>query len=81
MHKCTKCGTEFEGKFCPECGTKWVEPVDPNASHTAPNAVPNGLNLLTRTLPTRAKSVEWFLKVNFVRNAGRNLMKLLLRMS
>ena len=33
MHKCTKCGTEFEGKFCPECGAKWVEPVDPNASH------------------------------------------------
>ncbi len=23
MHKCTNCGTEFEGKFCPECGTKW----------------------------------------------------------
>ena len=21
MNKCTKCGTEFEGKFCPECGT------------------------------------------------------------
>ena len=33
MHKCTKCGTEFEGKFCPECGAKWVEPVDPNAAH------------------------------------------------
>ncbi len=22
MHKCHKCGTEFEGKICPECGTK-----------------------------------------------------------
>ncbi len=21
MHKCNKCGTEFEGKFCPQCGT------------------------------------------------------------
>ena len=26
MHKCTKCGQEFEGNFCPECGTKWVDP-------------------------------------------------------
>ena len=25
MHKCNKCGTEFEGKFCPECGTKWED--------------------------------------------------------
>ncbi len=24
MHKCM-CGTEFEGKFCPNCGTKWEE--------------------------------------------------------
>ena len=23
MNKCSKCGTEFEGKFCPECGTKY----------------------------------------------------------
>ena len=26
MHKCLKCGQEFEGKFCPECGTKWIDP-------------------------------------------------------
>lgn len=26
MHKCLNCGKEFEGKFCPECGTKWVDP-------------------------------------------------------
>lgn len=25
MHKCFKCGTEFEGNFCPECGTKRQE--------------------------------------------------------
>ena len=25
MHKCFKCGAEFEGKFCPECGTQWQE--------------------------------------------------------
>ena len=25
MHKCSKCGHEFEGKFCPECGEKYVD--------------------------------------------------------
>lgn len=25
MHKCNQCGTEFEGKFCPECGTRFPE--------------------------------------------------------
>ena len=25
MHKCPYCGAEFEGKFCPECGTQWQE--------------------------------------------------------
>lgn len=25
MNKCTNCGTEFDGKFCPECGQKWVD--------------------------------------------------------
>lgn len=25
MHRCIKCNTEFEGKFCPECGTKRQE--------------------------------------------------------
>ena len=26
MNKCRKCGKEFEGNFCPECGEK-VEPI------------------------------------------------------
>ena len=25
MHKCSNCGNEFEGKFCPECGTPLEE--------------------------------------------------------
>ena len=25
MHKCTKCGKEFDGKFCPECGERFVD--------------------------------------------------------
>lgn len=25
QHKCYKCGTEFDGNFCPECGEKWLE--------------------------------------------------------
>lgn len=25
MHKCPECGQEFDGKFCPECGTLWQE--------------------------------------------------------
>ena len=25
MHKCFRCGTEFEGYYCPECGTQWQE--------------------------------------------------------
>ena len=26
MHTCINCGHEFDGKFCPECGAKWVDP-------------------------------------------------------
>lgn len=26
MHKCLNCGQEFDGKFCPQCGTKWLDP-------------------------------------------------------
>ncbi|MDE7164794.1 MAG: zinc ribbon domain-containing protein [Clostridiales bacterium] len=24
MHQCQKCKAEFEGKFCPGCGTEWI---------------------------------------------------------
>ena len=33
---CPTCGTAASGKFCPECGTKKPEPVDPN-SWTCPS--------------------------------------------
>lgn len=36
--KCTKCGHEFEGKFCPECGT----PVEAAASNSAEMTPLNG---------------------------------------
>ncbi len=35
MHKCTKCGTEFEGNFCPECGEKWYRENDYPACGTS----------------------------------------------
>lgn len=25
QHKCFRCGTEFDGNFCPECGQRWQE--------------------------------------------------------
>ena len=27
MIKCFKCGKEYEGKFCPECGAKYEESI------------------------------------------------------
>ncbi len=37
MHKCSNCGTEFEGKFCPECGAKFNDDkVCPECGITLP---------------------------------------------
>ena len=37
--KCSNCGTEFEGSFCPECGTK--EGIDKSKEETNPDKVYN----------------------------------------
>lgn len=36
--KCPNCGHEFEGKFCPECGTKVDPAAGPAPAYTAPAA-------------------------------------------
>ena len=37
MNKCLKCGAEFEGKFCPKCGTKYeTEKICPECNTTVP---------------------------------------------
>lgn len=36
--KCPNCGHEFEGKFCPECGTKAGPTAGPAPAYTAPAA-------------------------------------------
>ena len=33
MNKCKKCGREFEGKFCPECGEPWRAEVERVCPH------------------------------------------------
>lgn len=40
MHKCTNCGTEFEGNFCTTCGTKYVEPAVAEAAPAQAGNVP-----------------------------------------
>lgn len=37
--KCTKCGNEYDGKFCPECGTP-AEPKETSCSTPAPAPAP-----------------------------------------
>ena len=40
MHKCKNCGKEFDGKFCPECGEKFVakDACPKCGAHHEPNA-------------------------------------------
>lgn len=39
MNKCPKCGAEFEGKFCPNCGEKWEdEKTCPNCGTKLPGS-------------------------------------------
>lgn len=40
MKTCKRCGTVFEGKFCPECGTKWEEPPAPEPVREQPASAP-----------------------------------------
>ncbi|MCI9030921.1 MAG: zinc-ribbon domain-containing protein [Clostridia bacterium] len=40
MNKCTNCGAMFDGKYCPECGTKFVdEKICPECGHTLKSSV------------------------------------------
>jgi uncharacterized membrane protein len=43
MLHCTKCGTQFEGRFCPNCG----EPAEPNAAAGAPVPPPVSIPAVT----------------------------------
>lgn len=38
MNKCSKCGTEFEGNFCPECGAQYLrERTCPSCGEVSPD--------------------------------------------
>lgn len=37
MHKCSKCHSSFEGKFCPSCGEKWVPLTCPSCHSEVPD--------------------------------------------
>lgn len=39
--KCSKCGNEFEGKFCPECGTPANAVSDSSADQNTPQQIQN----------------------------------------
>ena len=40
MHKCLKCGYEYEGRFCPVCGDEWI--ADGNFCPKCGKSVPDG---------------------------------------
>lgn len=61
MHKCVRCGAEFEGKFCGECGTKWDAVI--NCPHCGTTIAPgakfcgecgNAIGVVT----TKSRSVD-----------------------
>ena len=53
MNKCFKCGTEFEGNFCPNCGTKH------NASKNSMQKIGKLLNLLPIALFLLFSALNW----------------------
>ena len=56
--KCSKCGNEFEGKFCPECGTKAVSEYiifDDAGQHENPQSPYERINVSPSTRPAPKK--------------------------
>lgn len=61
MNKCPNCGTEFEGRFCPECGKSVSnEKLCPNCKALVPSGAKFckecGFSLIPQVLPTVAAS-------------------------
>ncbi len=65
--KCPKCGNEFEGKFCPECGTAISQDsAQPDASATPPvyyqaqPRIPSAPPMQPTMPPTKKKKLKWW---------------------
>lgn len=62
---CSQCSAQFEGQFCPNCGTKAIISINENKSY-AP--VPNQSSKYTETSPTNIpvkKGVFHYIKMFF----------------